>query len=523
MNVLNLTVGSTLNYALRIFHALLSNTVNVNSLYFSNYKGPDKNIIDKIVNFNPDLIAISLLTYEFKAVKELITFFRRYLPSEKTKIILGGPHTFLDPMECLTVGDFICNGEGEITLLNLCESFLNSKKWEAVDLDCITNLGYLFNGKLKWSRFQDFYYTRNNIIDDIPFPAYGEAGIHSYIDGSWKGDIFIDFDYYQTFSSRGCPNRCTYCINSCYSNRKVVFRNPKKVIDELIIIKNKFNNIRHIAFLDEIFCWRLDWTQEFVELYSKYVGLPFECDSFPGRHSETTISLLAKAGLKKVNVGVQSCSKRILKEIYNRPQKSEDIICDNKYYISKDILPTYDFIVDNPFETYDDMLETIEVVRKISRPVFFRIYSLFFFPYFPITLRAKRQGVCDPIEYNKYYYDKITTNHRGDQYCNKSWFKQPRKVKTQRDQKAGLNWILTCYGDPYIPKFAVDQAFKYLKDGNYNVVLVLAYYYRIIDNIFKFLRRLSASKRYIINYGLVEFMIKLIRMCRTRSMEARTP
>ena len=243
--------------------------------------------------------------------------------------------------------------------------------------------------------------------------------------------------------------------------------------------------LKHISFVDEVFGLNDAWVEKFSDLYSKEIRIPFDCDSYPGRQSKNVIEKLSKTGLIKVNIGVQTCSDRILKNVYHRYQKSDDILRDDEIYHTNHMMPTYDFIIDNPYETPQDLLDTITIAEKLQRPTFFRIYSLFFFPYYPLTIKAEQDGICDTASYNLDYYHKITTNHLGDQYSNQSWYLDPYTTMKKGDPKAALNWILTCYGDPYIPKRLVDFALKDYYKKRIIITLFLAFYYKFLDKYFQ--------------------------------------
>jgi len=490
MKVLICTFGSTAHYACRIFHALLRDITDTKLFFFNGRwnKDTESFIIDYLSKESPDLIAVSLLTLELGLCRKLVDTIRRFRSPEETKIIFGGPYAFLDAESCFEMADFVCTGEGEYTLYKLCERFIDAKKWKGVVLKDVPNLSYRHNNVTYKSDIQDYYYSRQ-FIDDLPFPSYGEDGIHIYNGIEWNGDLLLQNDIYTLFASRGCPNGCSYCINAIHKVRKVTLRSPAKIIEELCIIKKKLPNLKRIFFIDEIFCWQREWAMEFMQLYKEKIALPFECESFPGRHSEDVIKILANTGLRKVQIGVQSCSERILNDIFTRPQKIQDVINDNKTYLKYGVLPTYDFIVDNPFETPEDLLKTIEVVHLLKRPNFFRIYSLFFFPFHPLTLRAEREGLYDKKDWssdiNKGIFDKITTDHAGDQHCKRKWYTNPLKAITGGDKKAALNWLLVCYGNMNIPKKMVDIAFDGYKRGKLFWVLMLAYYYKLIGLFYR--------------------------------------
>ena len=507
MKILICTFGTEFHYACRLFYSLLRDIAEVELFFFNGKWNKDTaNFIQENIKLKkPDLVVLSLLTFEFDSCKKFIQEIRRLCAGGDTRIIMGGPHALLAPEACLDWADFVCSGEGEYTLVQLCEQFKKLGRWDRIVLDHISNLIYRRNNRMQYSELQDFYYSRK-FIDLLPFPAYGEPGIYFFDGISWRGDICIESNFYYAFSSRGCPYKCSYCINAVYKTRQVTLRSPAKVIAELIQIKQKFTRLKTIYFVDEVFCWQREWVKEFVQLYREYIGLPFECDSFPGRHSEEVIQILAEAGLRKVNIGLQSCSPRVLNEVFMRPQKAKNVLDDNNIYIKHKVLPTYDFIVDNPFETAEELLETVETVQKLERPNFFRIYSLFFFPYHLLTQRAEREGLYDQREQARSFYSKITTTHTGDQCSEKLWYSQPARSIFSSDRKAALNWLLTLYGDAGVPKRIIDFAFCQYKQGKKYWVLILVCHYRFLDILFRYKDKLRFARQIYRTYGPSKIM-----------------
>jgi radical SAM superfamily enzyme YgiQ (UPF0313 family) len=94
------------------------------------------------------------------------------------------------------------------------------------------------------------------------------------------------------------------------------------------------------------------------------------------------MAILVSAGMNRVRMGIQSGSDRIL-EFYKRPNRpgliesGMHIIGDfSKFMIS----PFYDIIVDNPIETREDILETLNLIYNAPRPYCIFVYSLRIIP-----------------------------------------------------------------------------------------------------------------------------------------------
>jgi len=113
--------------------------------------------------------------------------------------------------------------------------------------------------------------------------------------------------------------------------------------------------------------------------------------------------MLKDAGLSVVVMGVQSGSDRVNFDIYNRQikftsvEKAADLISEVK------ALPYYEMIVDNPYETEDDMIETISSMSRLKKPYTISLAHLTFFPGTPLTQKALNDKIVDPEAYlNRY-------------------------------------------------------------------------------------------------------------------------
>ena len=65
----------------------------------------------------------------------------------------------------------------------------------------------------------------------------------------------------------------------------------------------------------------------------------------------------------------------------------------------------YDIIFNNPYETRDDIAETIKLLLKFPRPLFIEGYNLIFYPGTDITVKALKDGLI----YQKQDVDDIST------------------------------------------------------------------------------------------------------------------
>jgi len=111
---------------------------------------------------------------------------------------------------------------------------------------------------------------------------------------------------------------------------------------------------------------------------------------------EEKLKLMIDAGLRWISLGIQSCSERTLVNVYNRhfPIKAtSDSVKTLEKYKSQLKHPQYHFIVDNPYETKESMVETIRFASTLPQGVDIAIFSLILYPGTQLYDMAMKDGL----------------------------------------------------------------------------------------------------------------------------------
>src|SRR6185436_19673946 len=110
----------------------------------------------------------------------------------------------------------------------------------------------------------------------------------------------------------GCPFKCNWCAKPIYGNR-YNSRSPEKVVDELVMLKKKFN-FDHIWFCDDIFGLTPGWVNRFAELVvEKDLKLQYKIQSRADLLlQENYVNDLARSGCETAWMGAESGSQKIL-------------------------------------------------------------------------------------------------------------------------------------------------------------------------------------------------------------------
>jgi radical SAM superfamily enzyme YgiQ (UPF0313 family) len=210
--------------------------------------------------------------------------------------------------------------------------------------------------------------------------------------------------FYVTTLSRGCPYACTYCcnnaLNKIYKRKLPIRHRPiKDIIEELEIAKRSIPGLREVIITDDaFFAQTQERIEEFSEEYKRKVNLPLRVLTTPVTFTISKARALVKAGLWATAVGVQSGSLRT-RALYNRYDTLEqvlavgDVVSQVAKEAKKQISIRYDFILDNPWETEEDVEDSIRFVLKLKRPFDLMLFSLTFYPETALYEKARKEGI----------------------------------------------------------------------------------------------------------------------------------
>lgn len=343
-----------------------------------------------------NLIGISLMSNYFENVVKLTQRLRRI---GNTPIIWGGIHATIRPEECLNFADMACIGEGEEALIELASKMQRGCNYLDVRGIWFKEKGRIVKNKLRpliqdldSLPHQDYCYDTHYILTNRHICKMDE----NLLNISLKGD-------YLAHLTRGCPFGCTYCcnntLNKIFDHQKPIVRKRSidNIINELIDVKNKMPFINHITFDDDaFFSCSEEEMKGFAKKYKDNICLPLEIrGANPATLTRKKLSVLVDAGLTGIRLGIQTGSERT-KKLYKRYHSNQQVEkCVQMINEFKDRikLPRYDIILNNPWETDDDLTETLMFFARFPKPYLLNMFSLIFYPGTELYERAVKDGM----------------------------------------------------------------------------------------------------------------------------------
>jgi len=350
---------------------------------------PALSVIDKAIDeFNPGLIGFSVLTHQYnwsfqmgQAIK------RRY----KIPLVIGGIHCTMDPEDVSNdrVWDYICVGEGELALLELVR-----RLEQGLCTNSVPNMFVWENGKLLKNKI-----GKITDLSTIPNADYELFDLNNY--------IRLQNGWMRLMVSRGCPNRCSYCLSNKIISRYVTegilksradffrYRPIKKVIEEIYYLKKEYPNIKMLNFDDDIFTMNKNYVIQFAKQYKiSGIGLPYVINAHVQFFDDEIAQHLKNSGCNIVRFGIESGSDRIRRKVLRRYMTNNDI--KRAFHVAQNAnLHTSAFLmIGVPHETVEDIYETINLCAELKLG---RFRWSYLYPYHGTELydTAYEMGIID--------------------------------------------------------------------------------------------------------------------------------
>jgi anaerobic magnesium-protoporphyrin IX monomethyl ester cyclase len=315
----------------------------------------------RITAENPDLVGITCNSGNMDAARILTGRLKR----RGVPVILGGSHPTVLPEQSLnyTGADMAAIGEGERTLVRVVDA-LSGKG----SLSDISSLAWRKDSRIIVNPKADLI----GEIDGLPIPD------RSFINRSeYFGEVLL--------TGRGCPFDCAYCASRNIWGRKVRMRSVGSIIEELEILRRAAESEKPSESArdsDRHLGERLDprpgrWVVKVVDdtftvnrkrtlaLLDEIVAAGLNCFEFTGgvradTLDEALVGKMRDANFKRVTLGVESGSPRILKMI-RKGETNEDVKRAIKLLRCAGIRSHAFFMIGLPDET----LEDVELSKKL--------------------------------------------------------------------------------------------------------------------------------------------------------------
>jgi anaerobic magnesium-protoporphyrin IX monomethyl ester cyclase len=291
-----------------------------------------------------DLAIIYSSMVDYRADLEVAQRYRRL----GTSVAFVGPFASNRPEEFLSHADVVVSGEPEHFALSVARG------------------DALARGLVESRDVQN--------LDDLPFPDWSgfPVGSYSYF------PALRQRPFLPMLSSRGCPYTCEYCPYEIIRWRP---RSIPNVLEEMAYLRRD-HNIRALLFRDPVFSLRRKRAVELAEgMLRQSFDLRWACETRMDCLDVELLELLHRAGLRVLNVAVESANEAVLKDVARKPipvRHQEEILaaCDRL-----GIRATVFYVLGLPEDTEASIRETIRYAKRLNT----HVAQFFVFTPFPGT------------------------------------------------------------------------------------------------------------------------------------------
>lgn len=362
----------------------------------------------RLPNWDPDVVGISALySSQDEVVPQIARLAKEYgrIQGKAVYTVVGGPHATAGPKQILKNKDidFVVLGEGEDTMLRLCEIIRIQG-----DPSTIHGLAYRNQkGRVKVTPRSGQFLD----VDDLPMPARHLLPTPKY---------FLIDSYFQPMNkpfanmilSRGCDNNCLFCSVPEHQGDCCRYRSPRKIIHEMKFLAQKYG-IKEIYFEDDNLLRDLDFAQELCErIIGEELDLIWSCPAgiVARGYNHRLLQLMKNSGCYSITINAESGSDRVLGEIINSPNDRDIMINLVDRLKSLKIQVRANFRVGWPEETREEIKGTYKFLQSLDLADF-RIYTAVPFPGTPFWDKCiDEQLFAKPFKFKEYLTNEFFIN-----------------------------------------------------------------------------------------------------------------
>ena len=262
---------------------------------------PNDKVVEMINSADISAVGITCLSIFYEEVVDL----SKKLKKNGKKVFIGGIHPTFNPKQTLidSEADYVSIGEGEISFKKLLDA-----NFDGEGIQGIYNLDNLPENPLKGERVEN--------LDELPMPDWSQMAPVSYPILN-SGEISKSYPTAIIATTRGCPFSCKFCVSPAFYDRKIRFRSPENVVDEIEFLVKNFG-VKEIHFEDDNSTLNREHAYEICRLLvERKIKIDFTCPN--GIRSEVVdfelMKMMKNAGCYCISYGIESANYEILEKI----------------------------------------------------------------------------------------------------------------------------------------------------------------------------------------------------------------
>ncbi len=325
---------------------------------------PEETVDRAIAEYEPLFVGLSAFTTKMTAAGVVLAEVKRRMPGVLT--LAGGHHPSAIPEQTLReeAADFVIKGEGFAPVTELVKRY-RRKIRIAADIRGVWYLnrdGSVHDGGQA---------SGVNSLDELPMAAWDLLPMDRYRAHHWQMWNRWDQDisrFALVYTSLGCPFSCNYCsVNVVYEKRKIRYRSPVPVIDEIEHLIKEYG-IQHFEIIDDTFTVNRHHVEALCdEIVRRGLGEKINawCFSRVDRADPRFLSKMKRAGINWVFMGLESGNDTVLLGV-SKGQTVADIRVAVDTVQAAGIHVGGNFVFGLPEDTHESMQSTLDLAKELN-------------------------------------------------------------------------------------------------------------------------------------------------------------
>lgn len=310
-----------------------------------------RDTLKRILATDWDVLGLGYWTCQFPFVSRLSQTIKESRPDGL--IVHGGVHPTLRPEAAALSADWVLLHEGERSLSAVIHAHREG------DLDFVpAGSARLVDSEFQSTDFDGFIKE----LDTLPFPAIDLLDLKHYTTPMHV----IGGPRLPIIGSRGCPYNCSYCVSPSFWKRRVRWRSPENIVEEMAYHKDKFG-IDKFHFWDDNFLLNrshaLALAQEILRKNLKVRWLALTRASHVVRHGDI-MPVLARAGLIGFEIGIESANPSAY-AIVGKNESLENLVKACEIQRRNGMFPMYTYMSYLPGDTIRGAYEQSKFMDKL--------------------------------------------------------------------------------------------------------------------------------------------------------------
>jgi anaerobic magnesium-protoporphyrin IX monomethyl ester cyclase len=355
-----------------------------------------KQTAEAAASFSPDLVVFvvygqqpSASTQCMPAAAKSCTFLKELI---KVPTMVMGTHSSALPLRTLQQEpyDYVCQGEGPYTVLELFNSIMNG-----TSLSEVSGLWYMKKGIPQNNPVKD---KITDLDKELPRQALDLLDMTKYRAHNWH--CFDDLDsrdsYASLQTSLGCPYKCSFCcINAPFGGAGIRYWSSENVLEQIDELVTKYN-VKNIKIPDEMFVLNKNHV---IEICDGIISRGYKLNIWAYARVDTIkdyyLEKLKKAGFNWLGIGIESGSKFVRDGVEKGRFDLPEIVSIVNKIREHGIYVAANYIFGLPDDTEESMQETLDLAFSLNTE-WANFYSAMAYPGSPLYDAAVNNNIPTP-------------------------------------------------------------------------------------------------------------------------------